>query len=40
MVLVGFAGTDDAVVGPDGDAPLPFFHDIGIGFVDQSTNLR
>ena len=35
--LIGLAGADDTVVGPDGDIPLPFLDHAGIGFLDQGA---
>ena len=40
-LFVGLARADDAVVGPDGDAPpFPLFPDRGVGFVDEPADLR
>src|SRR5271168_637166 len=34
-ILVGFAGADDAVVRPDRNRPLPFFHDVRVCCLDE-----
>jgi hypothetical protein len=39
--VVGFARTDDAAIGPNGDPPpLPFLHDLRIGRLDELTHVR
>src|SRR5277367_5142470 len=34
-IFVGFAGADDAVVRPDRNRPLPFFHDVRVCCLDE-----
>jgi len=39
-LLIGLSRTDQPIVRPDRDTPLPFFDDFRIGFNDKGSNFR